>query len=82
MMVLVGGGLVSFWGPVIGVVVYLVARDVIGAVTNAWMLWSASCSWPSSSSGPRARGRGPVLARGLSSRRRRGPTRLAEILKA
>ena len=39
MMVLVGGGLVSFWGPVIGVVVYLVARDVIGAVTNAWMLW-------------------------------------------
>ena len=39
MMVLVGGGLVSFWGPVIGVVVYLVARDVIGAVTDAWMLW-------------------------------------------
>jgi len=39
MMVLVGGGLVSFWGPVIGVVVYLIARDVIGAVTSAWMLW-------------------------------------------
>jgi branched-chain amino acid transport system permease protein len=39
MMTLVGGGLVSFWGPVIGVVVFLVARDVIGAVTNAWMLW-------------------------------------------
>src|SRR5918997_2182740 len=39
MMVLIGGGLVSFWGPVIGVVVYLVARDVIGAVTTAWMLW-------------------------------------------
>lgn len=39
MMVLVGGGLVSFWGPVIGVVVYLVARDVIGAFTTAWMLW-------------------------------------------
>jgi branched-chain amino acid transport system permease protein len=30
---------VSFWGPVIGVVVYLIARDVIGAVTNSWMLW-------------------------------------------
>jgi branched-chain amino acid transport system permease protein len=39
MMVLIGGGLVSFWGPVIGVVVYLIARDVIGAVTNSWMLW-------------------------------------------
>jgi branched-chain amino acid transport system permease protein len=39
MMVLIGGGLVSFWGPVIGVLVYLVARDVLGAVTSAWMLW-------------------------------------------
>ena len=39
MMVLIGGGMVSFWGPVIGVVVYLIARDVIGAVTNSWMLW-------------------------------------------
>jgi branched-chain amino acid transport system permease protein len=39
MMTLVGGGLVSFWGPVVGVVTFLVARDVIGAVTNAWMLW-------------------------------------------
>jgi branched-chain amino acid transport system permease protein len=39
MMTLVGGGLVSFWGPVIGVFVFLLARDVIGAFTNAWMLW-------------------------------------------
>lgn len=39
MMTLVGGGLVSFWGPVIGVVVYLVARDVIGGLTFAWMLY-------------------------------------------
>jgi branched-chain amino acid transport system permease protein len=39
MMTLVGGGLVSFWGPVVGVVVFLVARDVIGALTNAWMLY-------------------------------------------
>ena len=29
----------SFWGPVIGVIVFLIARDVIGAMTNAWMLW-------------------------------------------
>jgi branched-chain amino acid transport system permease protein len=39
MMTLVGGGLVSFWGPVIGVVTFLVARDVIGAFTTAWMLY-------------------------------------------
>ena len=39
MMSLVGGGLVSFWGPVVGVFVFLIARDVIGALTNAWMLY-------------------------------------------
>ncbi len=39
MMTLVGGGLVSFWGPVVGVFIFLIARDVIGALTNAWMLY-------------------------------------------
>jgi branched-chain amino acid transport system permease protein len=39
MMTLVGGGLVSFWGPVVGVGLFLVARDVIGAITFSWMLW-------------------------------------------
>jgi branched-chain amino acid transport system permease protein len=39
MMTLVGGGLVSFWGPVVGVIVFLIARDVIGSMTNAWMLY-------------------------------------------
>ncbi len=39
MMTLVGGGLVSFWGPVIGVIVFLISRDVIGAWTSAWMLY-------------------------------------------
>lgn len=39
MMTLVGGGLVSFWGPVVGVFVFLISRDVIGALTNGWMLW-------------------------------------------
>jgi branched-chain amino acid transport system permease protein len=39
MMTLVGGGLVSFWGPVIGAVAFFLARDVIGAVTTGWMLW-------------------------------------------
>lgn len=39
MMVLVGGGLVSFWGPVLGVLLYFIARDVIGGITETWLLW-------------------------------------------
>jgi branched-chain amino acid transport system permease protein len=39
MMVLVGGGLVSFWGPVLGVLIYFIARDVIGGITETWLLW-------------------------------------------
>ena len=39
MMTLVGGGLVSYWGPVIGAAAFFLARDVIGAVTTGWMLW-------------------------------------------
>ena len=43
MMTLVGGGLVSFWGPVIGAVVFFLARDIIGALTTGWMLWFGLC---------------------------------------
>ena len=39
MMVLVGGGLVSFWGPVIGAAFFLLARDLFGAYTETWLLW-------------------------------------------
>lgn len=39
MMTLVGGGLVSFWGPVIGAVAFFLTRDIVGALTTAWMLW-------------------------------------------
>lgn len=39
MITLVGGGLVSFWGPVIGAIAFFLARDVIGAITTGWMLW-------------------------------------------
>jgi len=39
MMVLIGGGLVSFWGPVIGAVFFILARDVLGATTETWLLW-------------------------------------------
>jgi branched-chain amino acid transport system permease protein len=39
MMVLVGGGLVGFWGPVLGVALYFGVRDFLGALTEAWLLW-------------------------------------------
>lgn len=39
LMVLIGGGFVSFWGPVVGVVFYFVLRDVLGAYTETWLLW-------------------------------------------
>jgi len=39
MMVLVGGGLVSFWGPVIGAAFFILARDLLGAYTETWLLW-------------------------------------------
>jgi branched-chain amino acid transport system permease protein len=39
MMVLVGGGLVSFWGPLVGVAFFLLTRDLLGAHTETWLLW-------------------------------------------
>jgi branched-chain amino acid transport system permease protein len=39
LMTLIGGGLVSFWGPVVGTLVYFVARDLLGAYTESWLLW-------------------------------------------
>ena len=39
MMTLIGGGLVSFWGPVLGAVLFFLARDLLGAYTEAWLLW-------------------------------------------
>jgi len=39
MMVLIGGGLVSFWGPVIGAAFFILARDLLGAYTETWLLW-------------------------------------------
>jgi branched-chain amino acid transport system permease protein len=39
MATLIGGGLVSFWGPVIGAVVFIVARDLLGSLTETWLLW-------------------------------------------
>jgi branched-chain amino acid transport system permease protein len=39
LMTLIGGGLVSFWGPIVGTIVYFLARDLLGAYTDAWLLW-------------------------------------------
>jgi branched-chain amino acid transport system permease protein len=39
MAVLIGGGTVSFWGPVVGALVFIVARDLLGALTETWLLW-------------------------------------------
>ncbi len=39
MMTIIGGGLVSFWGPVVGTIFYFLARDLLGTYTDTWMLW-------------------------------------------
>ncbi|HVE51547.1 MAG TPA: branched-chain amino acid ABC transporter permease [Casimicrobiaceae bacterium] len=39
MMVLVGGGLASFWGPVVGAAFFILARDLFGAYTETWLFW-------------------------------------------
>lgn len=39
MIVLIGGGFVSFWGPVIGAIIFFGARDLLGAATETWLLW-------------------------------------------
>jgi branched-chain amino acid transport system permease protein len=38
MMTIIGGGMVSFWGPIIGVMFYFLARDIIGTITPSWMI--------------------------------------------
>ncbi len=39
MMTVIGGGFVSFWGPIFGVVFYFIVRDYIGTLTEAWVLY-------------------------------------------
>jgi len=39
MMVLIGGGLVNFWGPILGVLLYFLVREVLGGLTETWLLW-------------------------------------------
>ena len=82
MMVLIGGGMVSFWGPVIGVVVYLIARDVIGAVTNSWMLWFGLLFIAVVLFRPEGiAGAVQALWKRLDPKRVRGSSRLAQVLR-
>jgi branched-chain amino acid transport system permease protein len=82
MMVLVGGGMVSFWGPVIGVVVYLVARDVLGAFTNSWMLWFGLLFMAVVLFKPEGiAGAFQAWRKGVDSMRSRGSARLAHVLR-
>ena len=37
MMVPIGGGLTSFWGPLIGAAFFILARDLLGAYTETWL---------------------------------------------
>ena len=39
MMVLIGGGLASFWGPLAGAAFFILVRDLLGAYTETWLLW-------------------------------------------
>jgi branched-chain amino acid transport system permease protein len=39
LMCLIGGGLSSFYGPVVGVIVFLLLRDVLSMLTQHWMLF-------------------------------------------
>jgi branched-chain amino acid transport system permease protein len=39
LMCLIGGGFASFYGPVLGVAVFLVLRDVLSTLTDHWMLF-------------------------------------------
>ena len=82
MMVLVGGGMVSFWGPVVGVVVFLVARDVIGAYTTSWMLWFGLLFIAVVLFKPEGIA-GAVQGwwKGIDPRRLRGQARLSQVLR-
>ena len=39
MMTVIGGGFVSFWGPIVGVFYFFILRDALGALTTTWPLW-------------------------------------------
>ena len=68
MMVLIGGGLVSFWGPVLGALFFILARDLLGAYTETWLLWYGLLFMAMVLFGPKA---SPALWQALAAPRRR-----------
>ena len=70
MMVLVGGGLVSFWGPLVGAAFFILARDLLGAYTETWLLWYGLAVHGDRAVEARGtRRHRPRLARGVACRR-------------
>jgi len=39
MMVLVGGGLTNFFGPILGAAIFIALRDIISSITEHWYLF-------------------------------------------
>lgn len=39
MMAIIGGGMVSFWGPILGVIFYFILRDIVGGYSEAWLMY-------------------------------------------
>ena len=79
MTTLIGGGFVSFWGPVIGALVFILARDVLGAADRDLAALvrpavhgdgdrSSRRAWPASGA------RSQATARGARARRTRRAT--------
>jgi branched-chain amino acid transport system permease protein len=80
LMCLVGGGFASFYGPVLGVAVFLVLRDFFSTLTDHWMLlygllfMAIILFLPEGILGLVQRRRGPVSAPGFRARTSRRPT--------
>jgi branched-chain amino acid transport system permease protein len=45
LMCLIGGGFASFYGPVLGVIVFLALRDVLSTLTDHWISPTGCYSW-------------------------------------
>jgi ABC-type branched-subunit amino acid transport system permease subunit len=39
MMVLIGGGLTNFFGPILGAAIFIALRDIISSITEHWYIF-------------------------------------------
>jgi branched-chain amino acid transport system permease protein len=39
MMVIIGGGLTNFFGPVLGAIIFVALRDIFSTITEHWYLF-------------------------------------------